>query len=111
MKYPDLLADSQALRRVAGFLWIPFDEEALKAAFEDKDDILKRLAETSANKKWGIGEEFDEGSLYYAWSRNRNGSSWRESLGGRARRAFHELDATPLLLDYGFETDPDWWRS
>jgi len=110
VKYPDLLSSAQALRRIAGFLGIPFEEEALQEAYENKEDILKRLAETSANKKWGIGEEVDDVILYYSWSRNRTGSSWRESLDARARREFHKLGATPLLLEYGFETDPDWWR-
>ncbi len=110
VRYPDLIASVDALRRIADFLGVDYQEDSLVSAFEERDNILERLAGSNANEKWGLGEEFDKGSLYYAWSRNRAGSNWRESMDRRARRTFHEMGATPFLLDYGFETDPDWWR-
>jgi len=54
--------------------------------------------------------EFDKGSLFYACSKNRSGSNWKETMEARAKRTFHEMEGTPYLLEFSFETDPDWWR-
>ncbi len=110
VKYPDLVRDDAAIRRIADFLAIEYTEESVRSAFATKDDILEKLAGSNANEKWGLGEEFEEGSLFHAWSKNRSGTNWRDTMDARAKQTFHELGATELLVTFGFEDNPEWWR-
>lgn len=83
----------------------------IRSAYENRDRILDNLKNNKfANATWGIGETFEPGSLYYAWSKNRKTSNWRTSWSQEAKRVFHETGATESLIEFGFEKDADWWR-
>lgn len=86
--------------------------EKLERIYSKREQSIESIkANPETNSKWGYGHEFDPDSMYYEWSRARGGSSWRESWDAAAKRAFHETGATELLMELGYETDPDWWRS
>lgn len=59
----------------------------------------------------GYTYEPAENSIYDLLKRHRGGEYWRHILDQRTRRYLHESGATRLLLQLGYETSADWWRS
>lgn len=60
--------------------------------------------------QWGYAPDAPAPELFAAWSQNRGGSNWRTVFNDRARKVFHELGGTEMLLRFGYETDADWWQ-
>lgn len=88
-----------------------FSEERLIRGYDTRDKVFEGVKNNpNANRSWGIGAEFPPESLFHEWSNNRQGSSWRQAWDAEAKKAFHETGATEFLIEYGYESDPDWWR-
>ncbi len=114
VRYDDIVSKYEAFEKVVDF----FDphnrlpREHLSKLFDERDSITERIRSTSkTNREWGLGATFEPSSMFYEWSQNRQGSSWRDAWDSAAKKAFHETGATEFLIEFGFETDPDWWRS
>lgn len=113
LRYEDLMEGPQPFVDLVRFLdpehGVP--ESRLLAAYNNREVIFNNLKNNpNANRSWGIGAKFDPDSLFHEWSQNRKGSSWRQAWDAEAKKAFHETGATEFLIEYGYESDPDWWR-
>jgi len=115
VKYGEFLSDGglavfeDIVRFVDPGLRVSIDD--IRAAYTGRGAIFENLRKNAvANASWGIGAEFEPDSLFYEWSQNRQGSSWRQSWDKAAKKAFHDTGATEFLIEYGYETDPQWWR-
>lgn len=113
VRYEDLVASDETFIGIVDF----FDpgnrlpRAHLSQLFKERDTVAERIKSRPAvNDQWGFGQTFEPGSMFHEWSLNRQGSSWREAWDAAAKRAFHETGATELLIEFGYETDPDWWR-
>jgi Sulfotransferase domain len=113
VRYDDLVAKDETFIEIVDF----FDpgnklpRAHLSKLFAERNAVVEGIKSAPAvNDQWGFGRTFEPGSMFHEWSLNRQGSSWRETWDGAAKRAFHETGATELLIELGFETDPDWWR-
>ena len=113
VRYEDLTTNSETFRQIIDF----FDpgnklpREHLIEIFDERDAVAKKIHESPAvNEQWGFGKTFEPDSMFYDWSLNRKGSSWRLSWDKAAKRAFHETGATEALIALGYETDCNWWR-
>jgi len=113
VRYEDLIANEETFFQIIDF----FDpgnrlpRAHLSQLFKDRDMVVERIKSRPAvNDQWGFGQNFEPDSMFREWSLNRQGSSWREAWDAAAKRAFHETGATELLMELGYETDPDWWR-
>lgn len=111
--YDDIVSKFETFEQVVDF----FDpgnklpREHLAKLFAERESITDRIrSKSKANREWGLGMTFEPSSMFYEWSHNRQGSSWREAWDSAAKKAFHETGATEFLIEFGFETDPDWWR-
>lgn len=89
---------------------LSLSESSIANAYHSRDNVLEQIKNAPGNEFWGIGAEFTPDSMFYEWSKNRKGSSWRQSWDAEAKKAFHDTGATDFLIEYGYETDPDWWR-
>jgi len=82
--------------------------------YEDKPVDTKAIASTVAQRQsgraWGVADESLAGSMFEAWQKNRGKSNWRDSFDRPAALAFHETGATEMLMELGYETDPEWWK-
>ncbi len=114
VKYEEFLSSPSQLEKIILF----FDEnfcicnDQLEHHFKNRDSILQGIKISDfANKFWGIGEKFNDSSMFYEWSKTRTKSSWQQSWDSRAKKAFHETGATELLLKLGYETDENWWKN
>ena len=113
VRYDDFAASPDVLRRIVDFVDPDhgLSIERIQATFDWKSNIFEGIgANPHARDQWGIGAEFPPDSLFYEWSQNRQGSHWHAAWDMAAKQAFHETGATEFLLEYGFETDPDWWK-
>lgn len=113
LRYEDLMAGHQPFIDLMRFLdpGHRIADERLIEAYQNRDVIFDGIkSNPNANRSWGIGAAFEPDSMFYEWSRNRKGSSWQQSWDAAAKKAFHETGATDFLIEYGYETDPDWWR-
>lgn len=87
------------------------DEARMRRAYDARAGIIEEVKNhPSANGAWGIGAQFDPDSLFFEWSKNRGGSTWRASWDAAARKRFHETGATDYLIEYGYESDEKWWK-
>ncbi len=111
-KYEDVIADGRALRRIFEFVFDgdPVDHRRVDRLHGTAERTIEWLKAETLNKSWGYGEHFPAHSMFYEWSQSRMGSSWRQSWDAAARKAFHETGATDYLVEFGYETDTDWWR-
>jgi len=49
--------------------------------------------------------------MFHEWSLNWQGTNCCGAWDAAAKLAFHEAGATELLMELGYETDPDlWWQ-
>ena len=113
LKYNDLVSDVKSLGKAISFVdpgnELPY--HFVQKCYNDKDSILSKIKSNRRDKElWGIDAEFDSDSLYYEWSMNRKGSHWSQSWDEKAAKAFHETGATEYLIEFGFETDSQWWK-
>ena len=113
VRYEELVASDETFAQTVDF----FDpgnrlpRAHLSQLFAQRDTVVERIKSRPAvNDQWGFGRTFEPGSMFHDWSLNRQGSSWRATWDAAAKRAFHETGATELLMELGYETDPDWWR-
>ena len=113
VRYEDLIAKTATFIEIVDF----FDpgnslpRAHLSKLFAERDTVVERIKSSPAvNDQWGFGRTFEPDSMFHVWSLNRRSSSWREAWNAAAKRAFHETGATELLIEFGYETDPDWWR-
>jgi hypothetical protein len=60
--------------------------------------------------EWGFGGQAVP-ELFKTWNQHRGESNWRTVFGPAARKVFHDQGGTELLMQFGYETDPDWWRN
>ena len=64
-----------------------------------------------ARKAWGLVTEDLTGSMFEAWQNSRGKSNWHQSFDREAAKAFHATGATEMLIELGYETDPNWWKN
>lgn len=83
--------------------------------YEEKSS-KKSIAEHMSDKAegtrraWGIVDDDLTGSMFEAWQQSRGKSNWRASFDRAAAKAFHDTGATEMLIELGYESDPDWWK-
>ena len=111
-KYEDVIVNSGALRRIFEFVFDgePVDHRRVDRLHRTAERTIEWLKSKNSNNSWGYGEHFPTDSMFYEWSQSRMGSSWRQSWDAAAKKAFHETGATDYLVEFGYETDADWWR-
>ena len=107
-RYEDIGLDPAAYLSIAAYIAadriVGRDPCAMVQSIELGREKLK------TGPEWGLsGDPVPD--LFRQWSRNRGDSNWRSVFDARARRIFHELGGTEILLRFGYETDPDWWKA
>lgn len=81
------------------------DEDGYRAYLEERKRRLR------LNRPWAEGLALPEDSFIpQNWSVGGNTIDWRRAFDARARRRFHELGGTEMLLQLGYETEENWWR-
>jgi hypothetical protein len=61
--------------------------------------------------EWSEGLALPEDSFIPRnWSVGGETIDWRSAFDAPARRRFHDLGGTEMLIQLGYETDEDWWR-
>jgi hypothetical protein len=61
-------------------------------------------------RAWGLVDDDLTGSMFEAWQQSRGKSNWRASFDRAAAKAFHDTGGTEMLIELGYESDPDWWK-
>ena len=107
--YEELQRYPNSILAVAEFIspGTPFTDADLERAIataEQRQQALKKVA------TWGYGETAPPESYFHEWSLNRGESNWTQAFDLAAKKAFHESGATEILMELGFEDDPDWWK-
>ena len=114
VRYDDLVSTGETFKQIVDF-FSPgnrLPREHLDNLFDERDVVAASIkSRPLVNNEWGFGRTFEPSSMFHAWSLNRHGSSWREAWDSAAKQAFHETGATEFLIEFGFESDPDWWRN
>jgi hypothetical protein len=113
VRYEDFMADYSAIKRITDFIDPNHgnSDEQVRVEYDMRSKIFNELGQNPhASVEWGIGEQFDQDSLFYDWSHNRQVSHWRKAWDDESKAAFHETGATAFLLRYGYETEAEWWR-
>ena len=108
--YDQVLNRPAALLELASF-FAPNLALAVEDASNAMDDANEKMTSLKKNPRWGFEDTVPAESYFYEWSRNRGGSNWATAFDSEAKRVFHETGATELLMELGFESDPDWWRN
>ena len=91
---------------IAGPVVTPRDDEQGFAEF--KQAAKRRLV----SRGWSEQLKLPEDSyIPQGWSIGGGTIDWRHAFDAPARRAFHELGGTDMLIRLGYETDRDWWRA
>jgi Sulfotransferase domain len=114
VRYEDFMADYHAFEKIADFVDPSHgnSNELTRRRYDERSQIFDAIGRNPHSRAaWGIGEQFDQDSLFYDWSHNRQVSHWKNAWDDEAKVAFHETGATEFLLRYGYESDADWWRS
>jgi hypothetical protein len=113
VRYEDFMAGSCALKKIVKLIDPNhgLSEGQIQMIYDERSKIFDDLGQNShARVEWGIGQQFDQDSLFFDWSRNRQMSHWRNAWDDASKAAFHETGATEFLLKYGYEADAEWWR-
>lgn len=107
-KYEDLMQGPEGFLPLLDFLGRPPGNETdrLARCYARAGDVRTR----TSSALWGYEAAIPETSFFHGWSRNRAGSNWRTTFTPEAREAFHLVGGTELLMELGYESDPDWWR-
>jgi hypothetical protein len=106
-RYEDVVQDPREYLRMAKY--IAPDHIVASDPSELAAHVERQRLEID-DPEWGYAADAPHPDLFAAWSRNRGGSNWRSVFNDRARKVFHELGGTEMLLRFGYETDADWWR-
>ena len=106
-RYEDLRRDPTEFYRIAAHITpdriVMSDPTKLVAHLQGATARLAHLPE------WGLGAPA-QSALFDTWSKHRGGSNWQSVFNAPARKIFHQLGGTEMLLQFGYEVDPDWWR-
>jgi hypothetical protein len=110
IRYEEIFRNYQGLFEIAHGLGgnepVPHGEEASYLAFVAP--WQKRLA---LQPQWSEGLELPPDSFIPPnWSIGGGTIDWRRAFDAPARRRFHDLGGTEMLIRLGYETDEDWWR-
>ncbi|MEM0908057.1 MAG: hypothetical protein AAGJ94_11870 [Pseudomonadota bacterium] len=70
----------------------------------------KETALRVKNDRWKRARIYTQGSMMDQWLDTPDASKWRKVLTPREKQRLHEAGFTKMLIEGGFETDPDWWR-
>lgn len=101
--YARLLSFAQQL---AGAETIPDLDEGDYLAF-----VEKRQRRLKLQPQWAEGLALpDDSFIPQNWSLGGDTIHWRRVFDRPARRRFHELGGTEMLIRLGYETDENWWR-
>ena len=101
--YPALMA---LAREIAGTVATPRDDE--QGFAEYRREAKKRLVSPGWSEQLQLPED---SYIPRNWSVGGGTIDWRNAFDAEARRVFHELGGTEVLLRLGYEADPDWWRA
>jgi hypothetical protein len=73
--------------------------------------VARRKTQLSRQPQWSEGLALPEDSFIPRnWSIGGETIDWRRAFDASARRRFHELGGTDMLLRLRYETDENWWR-
>jgi hypothetical protein len=107
VRYEDLVREpAAALAKMTRFMNAEIPIEIL-------DDCIHRHAASdtyAANPYNGYLYEPAPGSIYDILKRHRRDDYWRLIFDSRSRRYFHECGGTELLMRFGYESAPNWWK-
>ncbi|MEM8853559.1 MAG: sulfotransferase domain-containing protein [Pseudomonadota bacterium] len=78
--------------------------EAGVARAKAVEDVLR-----SQIRQWSREAVFPEGSLMARWMALKGSSKWQRLLSVEDKTYLHEAGITKPLMEFGYETDPDWW--
>jgi hypothetical protein len=102
-RYSRLLA---LAREIANGTPVPCEDEA-----GYNDFVAAEKRRTQVGPGWSDEIALPEGSfLPQNWSIGGETINWRHAFDAPARRRFHDLGGTEILVRLGYETDEDWWR-
>lgn len=89
------------------------DLEHATTIYQSRHESTDRIKDAGGSiaKQWGYGVNVADDSMFSNWLKDRTASSWRQSWDAAARKAFHETGATEMLMELGYESDPNWWRT
>jgi hypothetical protein len=110
VRYEEMFGNHRALlalaRELAGRAPVPRAEEDGYIAFAAR--LRPWLAR---HVEWSEGIALPEDSFVpQNWAAGAGTIHWRSAFDAQARRRFHELGGTEMLIELGYETDGNWWR-
>lgn len=107
VRYEELFRNYQGLLTLARDL-----ADGWPVACEDQAEYLALVAhDQRMDAVTPLPEPFPDDSFIPGnWTVGGGTIHWRRAFDRPARRRFHELGGTELLLRLGYETDEDWWR-
>ena len=110
VRYEEIFNDYERLlglaRDLAGGEPVPRLDEREFIAFVARE--LQRLA---LRPPWSEGIPLPDNSFIpHNWSVGGGTIDWRQAFDRPARRRFHDLGGTEMLVRLGYEADEDWWR-
>jgi hypothetical protein len=81
----------------------------------DQGDFLAFVAREqrrlAVRPQWSEGIPLpDDSFIPRNWSVGGGTIDWRQAFDRPARRRFHDLGGTEMLVRLGYEADEDWWR-
>jgi hypothetical protein len=107
VRYEDIVAAPEAaLAEIIGFMDASVAPAILGEAVARHREA-DRYAENPYN---GFRNTPPEGSIFDLLQKHRRGAYWRHILDAPSRRYLHETGATELLMQFGYERSPHWWR-
>jgi hypothetical protein len=93
-------------QQLAGTKTVPNVDEGAYLAF-----VEKRLRRLRLHPQWSEGLALpDDSFIPQNWSLAGDTIDWRRAFDRPARRRFHDLGGTEMLIRLGYETDENWWR-
>src|SRR5262249_27524748 len=109
VRYEDVTGNYARLRSLAGEL---AGATPLPPEDEIGYDAFVALQKRVLFDTWGQAIPMPEGSyIPQDWAVGGETIRWQEVFDLRARRAFHELGGTEILLELGYEADQNWWKN
>jgi Sulfotransferase domain len=107
VRYEDLISSPEtALQRMSEFT----NADVPPAAVGECVRRQKRCSRYARNPYNGYLYAPATGSIYDILKQHRGGDYWRHIFDARSRRYFHDCGGTRMLVRFGYERSPDWWR-
>jgi hypothetical protein len=106
-RYEDVRANPDEYFRIADF--VAPDHVMSRDRAEVVSHVERGKSELTG-PEWGFDGQAVP-VLFKTWNQHRGESNWRTVFGPAARKVFHDQGGTELLMQFGYETDPDWWRN